>query len=67
MLRSALTNEATRGSILQVIVLRKQGDDFGEDGFAHQFPLLVFGDDARPHLDLLTNLRPHSRETAIYI
>lgn len=56
----ALTDEATGGSVLQVIVLSKQGDNLGEDGFAHQLPILVFGHDAGPHLDLLTHLRSHS-------
>lgn len=60
----ALTDEATGGSVLQVIVLGKQGDNLGEDGFAHQLPVLVFGHDAGPHLDLLTHLRSHGRARA---
>lgn len=64
MLKCALTDEASRGSVLQIIVLCKQGDNLGEDGFAHQLPVLVFGHDARPHLDLLTHLRSHSRTRA---
>lgn len=67
MLVCALTDEATWGSVLQVIVLRKQGDNFGEDGFAHQLPLLVFGNNSRSHLNLLTNLMSHSRETAVHM
>lgn len=55
----ALTDEATGGSVLQVVVLGEQGDDLGEDGFAHQLAVLVFGHNAGPHLDLLTHLRTH--------
>lgn len=55
----ALTNQATGGSVLQVVVLSEQGDNLGENGFAHQLPVLVFGHDTGPHLDLLTHLRLH--------
>lgn len=50
------TDEASGCSVLQVVVLGKQRDDLGEDGFAHQLSFVVFGHDTRPHLDLLTHL-----------
>lgn len=53
---SGRTDEATGGSVLQVIVLSEQRHDLGEDGFTHQLSFMVFGHDTRSHLDLLTNL-----------
>lgn len=64
MLACAHTDEATGGCVLEIIVLRKQGHNLGEDRFAHQLSILVFGHNAGPHLDLLTNLRSYSRTGA---
>lgn len=61
MCERGLTDEASRCSVLQVVVLGEQGDDLGEDGFAHQLSFLVFGHDTWPHLDLLTHLRSHTQ------
>lgn len=57
------TDKASGCSILQVVVLSKQRDDLGEDGFAHQLSLVVFGHDTGPHLDLLTHLEATRRTT----
>lgn len=37
-------------------MLSEQRDDLGEDGFAHELPLVVLGNNARPHLQLLAHL-----------
>lgn len=52
-----VTYKTTGGSILQVIMLGKQRDYLGEDGFAHQFSFLIFGNNTWSHLDLLANLK----------
>lgn len=57
--REHLTYQASGRGVLQVIVFSEQRHNLGEDGFAHQLSFLVFGDDARPHLDLLAHLQAH--------
>lgn len=52
-----LTYQASGRGVLQVVVFSEQRHDLGEDGFAHQLSFLVFGDDSRPHLDLLADLQ----------
>ena len=51
-----VTDKASGGSVLQIIVLSEQGHDLGEDGLAHQLALMVFGHDAWTHLQLLAHL-----------
>ncbi len=55
------TDKASRCSVLQVVVFSKQRHDLGEDGFAHQLSVLVFGHDTWPHLELLTHLEVTQR------
>lgn len=56
-----LTDEASWRSVLQVIVFRKQGNNLGENGFAHQLSFLVLGDDTWSHLNLLAHLKTQKR------
>lgn len=51
-----LTDKASWCGVLQVIVLCEQRNYLGENGFAHELPFLVLGDDTWPHLDLLAHL-----------
>ena len=59
---SSNTNQTTRDSELEVVVLREERHNPGEDGTALDLALLVLGDKTRTDLNLITQLEHTSQD-----
>lgn len=63
---STHTNQTTRHGVLQRVLLGKERHDRAEDRLALGVSTLVRRDDARTHLNAVTNLEHSARDTATY-